>query len=346
MKTKTFIVFLLVLSNFSFAQVSGTIKIGDLFSKKKKENLNKEKNIVKFDYEKNLESKLSSYRYIEKILTDNDTIKFSESLKSRGYTIDTPINYASGFMGDPYQVTFLQFAIVNSNLKTIEYILKQGANPNLKVSTKWPEGNTTISNNAMYFARNSIEKIKLLINYRIDLNENKQMLEDYAKSSDFQYKQFISNIYDGKVSERILIEMATNYNDKQKINPELIKELVQKGAKVNVRYGNMDTLGNDTSMTLLMFFIENNFSFDNIKALIENGANVNEGKRRSSFENGRLPIHSAIIKNRIDVLKLLVEKGADINVFNDNYEKITPLAMAQKYKRTEMEDYLFMKGAN
>lgn len=341
MKTKILIGVLLILSNLTLAQVSGTVTIGDLFKKKKKE---KKEDLPTFVWTLENHNKSKGWReYINGLLIKNDTIKLFEALKVRNIDVNQGLDSHESTVSIIHSAAFYD----ECKSSTLESLLKKGGNPNLKIKIKVPEDNTEyISSSVIESAKYNKEKIKLLIKYGLDLNSNKDILQKIAATSDFEFKNYISELYGGVVSERILIEMATNYNDKQKINPQLIKNMVSKGASVNVRYGNMDTLGNDTSMTLLMYFIENDFSYDNIKALIENGANVNEGKKRSSFENGRFPIHSAIIKNRLDVLKLLVEKGANINALNDNSQNLSPLSMAQKYKRTEMVDYLFMKGAN
>lgn len=56
------------------------------------------------------------------------------------------------------------------------------------------------------------------------------------------------------------------------------------------------------------------------------------------------PIFQAVIKNNIDIVKLLFENKADINAA-DNYQH-TPLHFANLYKHIDIKLYLMEKGAD
>ncbi|WP_417588337.1 ankyrin repeat domain-containing protein [Owenweeksia hongkongensis] len=72
--------------------------------------------------------------------------------------------------------------------------------------------------------------------------------------------------------------------------------------------------------------------------LIQSGADVNY-----TFSQGSA-IHGAAFKGHFDVLKLLVENGADIDEPDQN--KTTPLIYATLFGHTELAEYLYVNGAD
>jgi ankyrin repeat protein len=73
--------------------------------------------------------------------------------------------------------------------------------------------------------------------------------------------------------------------------------------------------------------------------LIKNGANVNF---QDAF--GVAPIHGAARTNKLDVIKVLVENKADINLPTTT-GKETPLHYAAKYNNPDVVKYFLEKGA-
>ncbi len=74
------------------------------------------------------------------------------------------------------------------------------------------------------------------------------------------------------------------------------------------------------------------------------GGGVNRVSNEA-FYKGCTPIHSAIMNNKVDFLKFLVEKKADINakvVSSGN----TPLHIAANDNKKDLVEYLLKKGAN
>jgi ankyrin repeat protein len=72
--------------------------------------------------------------------------------------------------------------------------------------------------------------------------------------------------------------------------------------------------------------------------LIAHGANVNR------IDREKTPLNSAITDDRYDVIRVLLESGADPNLPSN--EKDTPLCLALQWKRTEMVRLLLDKGAD
>ena len=100
-------------------------------------------------------------------------------------------------------------------------------------------------------------------------------------------------------------------------NPELLRLLLEKGAKTNVR--------DDRGWTLLMFTADRG-KIESTRLLTESGVDVNE-----SDTLGVTPLMLAAKAKdegkRVELVKLLIEKGADVNA-KDHYGR-RPLAFAR-----------------
>lgn len=83
--------------------------------------------------------------------------------------------------------------------------------------------------------------------------------------------------------------------------------------------------------------------------LLKKGGNCNFIDSRTNFT----PLHCAILNHNLDVVKLLVENGADINLgiimkSNRLHENLrwTPFLLAVKENQIEIMEYLKTKGAS
>jgi len=77
-----------------------------------------------------------------------------------------------------------------------------------------------------------------------------------------------------------------------------------------------------------------------LKLLIEKGVDVNV----KHGAGGRSPLHDAALNGRLDIVKLLVENGADIHAEDKN--GYTPIINAAQRRKAEVVDYLMQKGAD
>ncbi|AQN68741.1 putative ankyrin repeat protein [Saudi moumouvirus] len=120
------------------------------------------------------------------------------------------------------------------------------------------------------------------------------------------------NIFDEK-NKSLFWACVNNYTN-------IIKYLVEKGIDVNINNGsNLDELIRRKN-------------FDNLKFLIENGANIKSITKS---------LHSTICVGNIDMVKYLIESGADINgEFNDS------ILAASIYGHKDIIDYLLKNGPN
>jgi ankyrin repeat protein len=74
--------------------------------------------------------------------------------------------------------------------------------------------------------------------------------------------------------------------------------------------------------------------------LVAAGANVNLADKFHTT-----PLHMAVMRKNLQMVKLLVESGADVNVSETSDGCMTPLFMAQTYKATAIAAYLRQHGA-
>jgi ankyrin repeat protein len=94
---------------------------------------------------------------------------------------------------------------------------------------------------------------------------------------------------------------------------------------------------NDDNITTLNVAVVNDRP-DIAKSLLENGANVNERNA-----TGFTPLHLAIVRNNPDMVSLLLENGAELNVQNPVGD--TPLHIANR-KNPVISKLLLAKGAD
>jgi hypothetical protein len=76
--------------------------------------------------------------------------------------------------------------------------------------------------------------------------------------------------------------------------------------------------------------------------LLDHGAKINFRLDEFPGESRCMPLTHAIIGGHLELVKLLVERGADINA---NWGGYTPLSYAVMYGKKEIESYLRSRGA-
>ena len=79
--------------------------------------------------------------------------------------------------------------------------------------------------------------------------------------------------------------------------------------------------------------------FEIVKLLVENEADVNV---ETVFN--WTPLHFAIRDGHLEIIKLLITNGAKVNLI-DTYGRIPPLELAKQKKNSAVIEYLESKGA-
>ena len=129
-------------------------------------------------------------------------------------------------------------------------------------------------------------------------------------------------------------------------NEEVAKLLIQAGADVNAPH-QMGVGFLDTPLhTVAAMHEDVTMSISIAKALIDAGANLNSTISRSStlsFGVGHTPLHKAASVNHIEMVKLLLENGANINVKDDSDH--SPLHLAIHGGHGELAKLLIESGA-
>lgn len=87
-----------------------------------------------------------------------------------------------------------------------------------------------------------------------------------------------------------------------------------------------------------LHFATMNGNIDDVKHLVETGANVNE-----KGKNGFTPLHMAAFRGFEDIARFLISHGADVNI--KGKDGITPLAIAIQTQHQEIADILKRAGA-
>lgn len=270
-------------------------------------------------------------------------------------TFDFNVDYILPVKG----YSILQYAAIRGNLIAVKELIRKGANVNfVEVS-----GNTTIYYLCMLISENEmyVEIIKELLSVsNIDVNlrnENSvpaffhlSMLDMYNttfEEFEFLLKKFIEHGFDINQVFRNenVIGIISKLVYEENIYP-YIEILLKNGADVNSMIFSQEMEDNDEDENP----IENNqfkplllFFIDHIelvKLLVSYGADVN-----MVLENGATPIFMTDDK---EVLNFLIKSGANINyekiVIKDGIEyKLTPLFF--HWDKTSLRNFFLMKGA-
>lgn len=345
-----------------FSLFGANASYGQLFKKKQKEN---NSDLLVFrDDQKESELRGNGVDYfIGNILPTNDTNRIKEVMKSRNYSFNM-------LLGDPItgydnfytheRCNSLLVVIESCDYKTLKFFLDNGANPNLRVIHKVPN-RFTGEIQGVYYSIYPLEAAALIydtakINLLIKYGANKTVVESSLKKLAFAnqpdskidnkiFVAYITNLYGGTVPKDAILQLILNSSNK--ITPQLISDYVKNGADINITDGRTGNFGESIARPLLLIAIQNKLSLDNIKEIIQQGANVNNASPRTGFAYAGTPLMTAICQNNFELVKFLVEKGANINTVGGcGRNEGTPLSIARNQGFNKIADYLFEKGAN
>ena len=137
------------------------------------------------------------------------------------------------------------------------------------------------------------------------------------------------------------LHSATHVNSKNQCYYDISKLLIDAGADVNARGGVSAVAGFDLNQTPL-HFAANNGNFELVKLLVEHGADVNA----MNYE-GATPLYKACeYLGTAEIVKYLISKGAKINVHIKLYSNDTPLHTAITSTKQDVVKILIENGAD
>ena len=110
---------------------------------------------------------------------------------------------------------------------------------------------------------------------------------------------------------------------------QAMERLIAQGSAVNHR----------NSVGLSAIYVASHSEFKAVALLIKSGADVN-----ISNDKGHGPLHAAASSGQLNICKLLVEHGADINR-SGSLDGLTPIQVAAMEGWRDVVDYLMKKGA-
>lgn len=233
----------------------------------------------------------------------------------------------------------LNFAVENDQYDSAKYLIEMGADINpfaldvglvdvLDAAAK--NGNLKIIKLILdngYPLNN--EKINTIIGYGLD-SHNYELLKYFSENKDkYHYKGFDYNLaLEGKYS---------------KVDLELAKFFIENGAKVNGSLGS----------SRLMISASTHGLTDIVEYLLKKGASANavtiaSADSENAGKNAESALNMAIIKGNLDIVKLLVDHGADLEQileFTDG-STVTPVITAAGCGSKHILEYLIAKGAN
>lgn len=243
---------------------------------------------------------------------------------------------------DAYNCELLHVAIEKGHLRTVEDLLKYGAD--LRVAHNLTLLHTCVDNN-------QFAMVKLLLNYGADVNaidENLKTPIFYAIENGNLLLTKLLLAYGAKVKEypRLLYTAVENEC------PEIVQLLLQFDVDVNAtdEYGRaaLHFIAPNEYGALSEFrpdYVVNENNDDRVKKqivlmLLKRGANVN-----AKAKNGATILHVAIEKEYVNVVETLLEYNADVNSLIQS-EVITPLHISAYRGNEVISRMLLKKGAN
>ena len=220
--------------------------------------------------------------------------------------------------------TPLHLAIVHDNYDILQILIENGANINEKYFNDTPI--------LLAIKKNKPNIIKLLIEKGANLNEK----DDFGNTP--LHFAYINELFDRVI---LLIEQGADIYIQNRDGSTIIDLIMEKEIDINNSYEisddnedknikiidkllekgvNIDIHKKMNNLTLLLYIAIIDNLLNLTKLLIEKGVDINSLKYRDSFLN------LAIINKSSGIAKLLIEKGANINI--QNYNNKTPLELA------------------
>lgn len=226
----------------------------------------------------------------------------------------------------------------NEDFACLKKLVGKGASVNAKDSYDY----TPIMYAAKGSAGNALKVVQFLITKGANVNAKNYYATNalhYAvlKNNGKIVKFLIEKGAEGQVSD--LLMLAVRYG-KELIDS--VKVLVNKGADVNKVSGPLEYPYVKDSV--LIIAAQNNY-MKIVKFLLEKGANAQATCHSRSWCLGKNTLMYAATHGNLDVVKILITKGLDVNA-QDLVDGSTALMMAARNGHETITEFLLQKGSN
>ncbi|XP_057318326.1 uncharacterized protein LOC130663224 [Microplitis mediator] len=228
----------------------------------------------------------------------------------------------------------LDQAIENNNYKIVEYLISNGA----EINNAYENGKWGITPLEHAVKRGYQRIVQLLIEYNVDVN-HRSLLEPGCLTTAAENKNFeiFQLLLDSGVNSRLSHTVRTLiYVAVDKNNYEITKHLINHGADVNTCFDNR---------TLLYRAVENE-NERIVELLINNKADVNKIiKHKDLSSSFPTALYKAVEIGNLNILKLLINAPSiDVNLSIDLHEPLIHKAIRQN--NYEIIKCLIEHGAN
>ena len=215
-----------------------------------------------------------------------------------------------------YDETPLMISVIFDQMETLEIIIANNANVNLK--NKDGESPLHVAGGAKK------ELIEFLISNGADLNTkdkyDRTPLDLMEKRGQFESARILRK----HGCKNGSIQSAANGGD-----TEAVKDFLEGGIDVNAN----SKLGSALHRAALRGHS------DIVKLLTNKGAKIN-----LKSESGDTALHYAVRKNHINIVEILLKNGADINI--KGYRGLVPLHFAVTFDSVQLSEKLIVQGAD
>lgn len=224
----------------------------------------------------------------------------------------------------------IRTAFIQGNVEVFELLLKYGADPNTVVARYYDNPGTTLLMKAA--EKGNVELVKILLDYKASVPACDSCNEDIMSYAGAGGKiEIVEMLLErgavleskeiGRKRDSVLVKAIKCKHE------ELANYLIGKGMDVNA----CDKDG----VSLLKLACKRGLG-SVVKELLDKGARIEDDGDSLEF-----PIVSAISNGNLEVVKMLVEKVADVRLFSDE-----PLIKAVRYKHKDIVKYLIEKGVD
>ncbi|PCG19506.1 ankyrin repeat domain-containing protein [Brachyspira sp. G79] len=298
-----------------------------------------------FDLESRIKADRSDYDYTPLMIAvykkDYDMVKY---LLDKGANPNTANNENK---------TALMIAIANNNFDISKLLIQQGANINTQdeysytalmraaVSGDYEMVKFLLENGADVNTKDNDGNTVLYYNIRYDHYGKEEMLENAKKIFNLLIK-YGADVNTKDNDGASLLNKSYRPSTALAQNREMFKVLVENGFDLESRIKAGEHCPPDYDYTPLMIAAAIN-DYDMVKFLVEKGADVN-AKTHFEYSSVVTPLLLSLDNENSSVAEYLINNGADINVTNEDGE--TPLMYASKVHNIKVIELLIQKGAD